>query len=259
VNKKKILLIGSIVVGVSLAVAGSLYYWNELKKTEKLKDLDYNKTTEWFNVGEVPGSYTRYVDLKSIHVEGKYISVIVLMDYKKVHHGLNDLSAKKNLYFNCDTNNGYLKVWDKRYSGHMGSEAMIHEDIVEEIELKEPEVIFPHDLKILEVVCKTSKDNGDVTVKPVEPVKEAEKTDKPVEPVNEAEKTDKPVEPVNEAEKTDKPVEPVKEAEKADKPVEPVKEAEKTDKPVEPVKEAEKTDKPVEPVKEPEKTVKPAA
>ena len=258
-NKKKIILIVSIVLGLALAVAGSLYYWNELKKNEKLKDLDYNKTTEWFNVGEVPGSYTRYVDLKSIHVEGKYISVIVLMDYKKLHHDLNDLSAKKNLYFNCEANNGYLKVWDKRYSGHMGSEVMIHEDIVEEVELKEPEVIFPHDLKILEVVCKTSKDNGDVIVKPEEHAKEAEKTDKPEEPAKEAEKTDKPVEPVKEAEKIDKPVEPAKEAEKTDKPVEPAKEAEKTDKPVEPAKEAEKTDKPVEPAKEAEKTDKPAA
>jgi hypothetical protein len=162
---KKKLLIGLIIVVVGVAIYGGLYYSNMRKEQERLKDIEDNKTTEWSNVYEVPGSYTSYVDLKSIHIEGKYVSVIVLIDYIKVHHDLNDFSAKKNLLFNCETNNNFLQAWDKRYSGHMGSGEMIHHTIVEDIELKEPQVIYPHDRKILEVACLQSKNKPDETNK----------------------------------------------------------------------------------------------
>jgi hypothetical protein len=167
---KKKLVTALIVVVAGLAVLGSLYYWNEQKEHEKQKDIEGNKTTQWSNVVGVEGSYTSYVDLKSIHVEGKYVSVIVLIDYKKVHRDLKDFSAKKKLLFNCETNNGFLEAWDKRYTEPMGGGALISYESVEDIELKEPEVIFPHDRKILEVTCKVSKNKPDETNKPLEPV-----------------------------------------------------------------------------------------
>jgi len=43
---------------------------------------------------------------------------------------------------------------------------MMHHTIVEDIELKEPEVIYSHDRKILEAACKLSKNTCDEANKP---------------------------------------------------------------------------------------------
>ena len=168
--KKKVLIASLVAVVAGLAVAGSLYYWNEQKDNEKQKDIDGNKTTEWSNAGGVDGGYTSYVDLKSIHLEGKYVSVIVLFDYKNVRGNLKYFSAKKNLLFNCETTTGFLKAWDKSYTEPMGSGELIRYDNVEDIQLKEPEVLFPRDRQILEIACKISKNNTDKTNKPLAPV-----------------------------------------------------------------------------------------
>ncbi len=183
---KKKLIIGLIVVLVGATIYGIFYYLEMKKEHERLQDLEDNKTTEWFYVGGVDGSYTRYVDLKSVHSEAQYVSIIVLIDYAKLHHDLNDLSAKKNLLFNCETNNGFLEAWDKRYSGHMGSGEMIHYKFVEGIEEKEPEILFPHDRKILEIACKLSKNKADEPNKQLEPIKEGGEVDKQLEYLKDA-------------------------------------------------------------------------
>ena len=155
INKKK-LFIGFNCLVVTALIIYALYYFFSVKPAQEIaKDIAYNKNTEWTVVGGVDESYISYADLKSIHQEGSYISIVVLTDYKSAHHRDN-LSALQNLLFNC-TDNKFIESWGKKYSEHMGAGIIIHHKTASESDLSSPEVLFPNDRKIFDIACEAQK------------------------------------------------------------------------------------------------------